>query len=88
MQKKFDMIIPPVAVDIDGARVEIFEVIKLSTGYHVTCRINWRGIKSRIFFIDAKDTEDFKRKLELELAKMKTLYIIGGRRYVEEVMCK
>ena len=93
MLRSLEVMIPPVAVTVDDAKVEIFEVLKFtfpdgSTRYHVTCRINWRGIKSRIFFVDVKDTKDLKRKLEIELSKMKMLYLIGGKKYVEEVVTK
>jgi len=83
----------PIAIDVDGARVEIFEVMKyeLPSGdviYRVTCRIIWRGIKTRVFSLDAKDMDDFRKRVEIEIAKMKMMYLIGGRELVEEVVSR
>jgi len=78
---------------VDDAKVEVLEVIKYTMPngedrYHVVCRLYWRGIRTRPFFLDAKDMNDLRKKLEIELSKIKILYIIGGRDLVEEVVSR
>jgi len=86
-------VLPPIIIDVEDAKVEILEVVKytLPNGedrYHVVCRLYWRDIKTRPFFLDAKDMDDLRKKIEIELSKIKILYIIGGRNIVEEVVSR
>lgn len=87
------IIVPPVHVKVDDAIVEILEVTKFEfpTGevwYHVTCRLKWNGIRTRVFFIDCRSLDEFKEKIRLELAKLKTLYLTLGLKGVLEVVGK
>lgn len=76
------VIIPPMAVDIDGARVYILEVtendwIDEEKHYLVTCFVEYKGYRSRVFTIDAKTNAELLAKLRTEVAKMKLLIMTG-----------
>ena len=91
MSRRLDVLIAPLTLKVDDARVEVFEVLKFEfpdgkPRYHVTCRVKWRDITSRIFFLDVYDMKDLERKLKVEISKLKMLYLIGGKKYVLEVM--
>ena len=91
MARALEVLVAPVTLRVDDARVEIFEVLKFDfpdgkPRYHVTCRIRWRDVTSRVFFLDVTDMKDLERKLKIELSKLKMLYLVGGKRLVTEVM--
>jgi len=82
--------IPPFSFRLDGATVTIYEVIKRKTitgrsWYYATVRISLGGFKSRVFGIDAKDEDEFKKKLIVEISKLKMLRMASGEREVVEV---
>lgn len=87
MWGKNRIVIPPVKTTVDGAEVDILEVIKLPpTGYHVTVRVRLGDFTSRVFFIDALNEKDFERKLAIEISKLKTMLITRGLEFTKEVM--
>jgi len=81
------VIIPPVRTEVDGVVVDILEVLKLrDDDYHVTCIARFKDVSSRKFFISARDTEEFKAKLRVEVAKLKLAYYVGGKEFAKEVV--
>ncbi|RLG61376.1 hypothetical protein DRN86_00065 [Candidatus Geothermarchaeota archaeon] len=91
--ESINVIVPPVRTKVEDAYVDILEVLKFKfpngeVRYHVTCRIEWRGIRTRVFFIDCKDIEEFKQKISIELAKLKIMYLTLGLKGVLEVVGK
>ncbi|RLG74798.1 MAG: hypothetical protein DRO23_05620 [Thermoprotei archaeon] len=91
MSTRLEVSLPPIWIRIDGAKAEILEVLKFTfpdgkVRYHVVCRIFWRGIKTRKFFLDVINMDDLRKKLEIELSKIKLLYISRGEKYVREVV--
>jgi len=79
---KLDSIIPPVRFRFDGCEVTIYEVSKISimnkyTWYHINLDIEWRGKKSQRFPLDAKNWDDFLKKLLVETTKFKWFQLCG-----------
>ncbi len=74
--------IPPIAVDVDGARCVILEVTKSTdvrgeTVYHVSVFCECCGYRSPVFTVDARTNEELQGKLRAEVAKMKLLVRMG-----------
>jgi len=91
MSTRLEVTLPPISFRVDDARAEILEVLKFTfpdgkVRYHVVCRLIWRGIKTRKFFLDVRSMDDLRKKLEIELSKIKLLYILKGEKYVREVV--
>lgn len=91
MSVDLNSIIPPIVFMFDGAKVEILEVIDFSypdgrKSYHVTVRVTWRDITTRKFFIDADNTDQFFKKLRIEINKLKFMYLAYGKEYVRGVV--
>ena len=82
--ERIEVPIPPFSVKVDDAVATVWEVIPITlpTGekrYHVTLSIRYKGIESRRFFLDVRDTRDLVNKLKIELAKLKIIeYGYGG----------
>jgi len=79
---RLDSIIPPVRFRFDNAIITIYEVLKSQlvsgkTWYHVTLDIEYRGKRTRRFSLDCKDTNDFKKRLMVEVSKFKFLVLLG-----------
>lgn len=73
----------PTYLEIDGIVVEVLEILhhKLSEDYHlytVSARINYKGIKSKVFSIDCKDIKDLMNKLKIEITKIKFMELVLG----------
>ena len=73
----------PMSFELEGCTVYILETIKTkrvdgSEEYHVTVKIKWNNIESKIFSLDVKDNKELKAKLLAEISKMKLMkYILG-----------
>lgn len=73
----------PLFLEVDGFTVEILEVLEHRIfdtihGYSFSLRINYKGIKSKIVSIDAKDLKDLINKLKIEITKIKFFEIVYG----------
>jgi len=80
--KSLDSIVPPVRFRFDGCVITIYEVSKseLVSGdkwYHINLDIEWRGRKCKRFSMDAKDLQDFLKKLMVETSKFKWMVLCG-----------
>ena len=74
--------IPPVEVEVLGARVTVVEVTRYTRfdgerRYIVSCFAEWSGYRSPVFQLDVKDNEELYRKLSVEVAKMKLAVASG-----------
>jgi len=83
--------IPPFSFLLDGVKVTIYEVLKHKfisgdTWYYVTVRLQSGNFKSRIFGVDARDEEDLKKKLLVEISKLKLLRYTEGEKGLAEVV--
>ena len=79
---KLDRIIPPVQFTVEGCKITIYEVLKstLASGdswYHVALDIEYRGKRSRRFSLDARSTQDFRKRLLVEISKFKWMVMLG-----------
>jgi len=77
------VIVGPVVVELDGAKVHILEVVPHSwvdgkKHYVVSCIVEWGGYRSSIFSLDVTSNKELEAKLRTEIAKMK-LMIMAGR---------
>ncbi|RLE84494.1 MAG: hypothetical protein DRJ67_10465 [Thermoprotei archaeon] len=80
--KPLDVIIPPVAVNVEGARVIILEVIRYTRfdgakRYIVSCQVEWGGYRSPRFQLDVADNAELERKLRVEVSKMQLMVVSG-----------
>jgi len=74
--------VPPVILDVDGAKVYILEITKRrwidgKTHYLVSCFVEWRGKKSNVFTLDVVSNEELKAKLKTEVSKFKLIVMSG-----------
>jgi len=80
--KSLDSIIPPVRFKLDGCTVTIYEVLKsvLVSGkvwYHICLDLEYKGKRTRRFSLDAYNNKDFKKRLLVEISKLKWAVILG-----------
>jgi len=76
------IIVPPVALEISGCRAYILEVtehewVDGKTHYIVTCMVECKGKKSRVFDLDVTSNEELVAKLSVEIARFKLLMMHG-----------
>ena len=76
------VIIPPVLVELDGAKVYILEVTEHTwlngrKRFLVTLFVEYNGFRSPIFTLDVEDNQELKSKLRAEIAKMKFIIMSG-----------
>jgi len=77
------VIVGPVTIELDDAKVNIIEVVPHSwvdgkKHYVVSCTVEWGGYRSQIFTLDVTSNKELEAKLRTEIAKMK-LMILSGR---------
>ena len=80
------VIVPPVVVEIDGAKVYILEVtphnwIDKKKHYIVSCLVEWNGWRSHVFQLDVTSNRELKAKLKTEIAKMKLAILSGNTHF-------
>ena len=78
-----DISLLPIFVEVDGVVAEIVEAMEYTLFgqikyYIFSVRINYKGIKSRVFPIQAKDLKDLINKLKIEVTKLKFFEIVYG----------
>ncbi|RLC73745.1 MAG: hypothetical protein DRI26_00205 [Chloroflexi bacterium] len=83
-------IIAPFVFLLDDVVVTIYEVIPLTgvegtKSYHVELDLTWRGVRSRRFFLDARNFDELKKKLLVEIAKFKLFILLGKAKVVSGV---
>jgi len=83
--KPLDVVIPPVAIDVEGAKVIILEVIRYTrfdgaTRFLVSCQVECQGWLSPQFRLDVKDERDLINQLRVEVSKMQLLLMSGFTR--------
>jgi len=83
--------IPPFFIDVDGVPVEILEVgsTKIAEAiiwYHVSCRIHYKDIVSRVFTLDVKSEEELINKLKVEITKLKYIELVSGKDVLERLI--
>jgi hypothetical protein len=83
--------IPPFFIEVDGCQVQVLEVLdsKLmgsDTAFHVVLTINYKGINSKTYSLDAKGTEDLVNKLKIEITKIKFLDYAHGLETVKRLI--
>jgi len=78
------VIVPPVELEIDGAKIYILEVterewIDKKKHYLVSCIIEYRNYRSQVFTLDVTSNKELMAKLKTEVAKIK-LFLKSGKR--------
>jgi len=68
--------LPPFFLEVDGCKVQVLEVLKSqlvsgATWYHIAVIIDYKGIKSRRYTLNVRDTKDLLNKLKVEITKIK-----------------
>ncbi|MCD6487805.1 MAG: hypothetical protein J7K21_01085 [Desulfurococcales archaeon] len=84
------VIVPPVVVEIDGAKVYILEVtphnwVDKKKHYIVSCYVEWNGWRSQVFQLDVTSNKELKAKLKTEIAKMKLAILSGNTHFFTKV---
>lgn len=74
--QSIQLIIPPFSFMIGDARVDVLEILKSrlvdgSEIYHAVIRIVYKGITSKNFTLDIKDSDDLVNKATVEVNKIK-----------------
>jgi len=74
--------IPPISFELDGCLVTIYEVtrVELINGekwYLVHLDIEYRGRRTRRFTLTARNTDELKKKLLVEISKLKLAHLSG-----------
>jgi len=74
--------IPPIFLDVDGAKVTILEItsrkwVDGSTHYIVSCQVEYGSYKSPIFQLDVKSNDELMAKLKVEVSKLKLMSYAG-----------
>ena len=77
------VIVPPVLVELDGAKVYILEVTQYTTPlgrkcFFVSCFIEIGDYRTHVFPVPACSNDELKAKLKAEIAKIK-LVLMSGR---------
>jgi len=70
------VLIPPITISLDGAKVTIVEVLDMSITdfdrmYLVSCYVEYRGYRSKVFHLLVRSNSELLAKLRAEIAKMK-----------------
>ena len=85
------LLLPPVTIEVDGYLVDIIEVLKLesfsgSVTFSVSVRINYKGIKSRVFSLDVRNESELIKKLKIEITKIKFMELTYGLDEVRRII--
>jgi len=83
--------ITPFSIIVEGVPVRILEVLKTALDpqnpwYHVAVQISYRGVQSRIYTLDVRDTKDLVKKLKVEIAKIKMAEYVYGREELKRLV--
>jgi len=83
--------LPPFYVEVDGARALILEVSRTEVvpgdvWYHASVQIEYKGMRSKTFTLDARDEEDLLTKLKVEVTKLKFMEYAYGTEFLRRVM--
>ena len=89
--ERIEIRLPPFSIEVDDAIVTVWEVIRTQpvggrASYHTVVSLKYRGIESKRFHIDAKDTKDLINKLKIELTKLKMIEYTYGKEALKKVM--
>jgi len=81
----------PITIDVDRFKVTLYEVMKSTlisgeTWYHVVVSIDYKGIRSRRYTLDAKSMKDLINKLKIEITKLKVVEYSEGLEEVERLV--
>jgi len=85
------IVLPPFSVEVEGAIATILEVSKTEpvpgeAWYHASIQIEYKGMRSRTFTLDARDEKDLLDKLKIEVTKLKYMELAYGTEYLRRVM--
>jgi hypothetical protein len=81
----------PFSIMVDDVPVTILEVVKSELDpnnpwYHVVVQIIYKGIKSRVYSLDVRNTKDLVKKLKVEITKIKMLEYIYGKEELKRLI--
>ncbi len=76
------VIVPPVSVEVDGAKCIILEVTERKwldnkTHFLVSIVCEYKGKRSKVFDLDVTSNEELMAKLRTEVAKFKLMIMHG-----------
>lgn len=82
MTEKISVLVPPLSVEIDGARVFILEASSYNTLYGakrhiVSCKIVLKNFATPVFPLDVANNDELLWKLKAEISKIKLLLLSG-----------
>ena len=82
--------IPPFTVVVDNCLVHILEVLehRLPWGeeYTVSMRVDCGNIRTRVFNLTVKNTQELKAKILAEITKLRLMRYIYGDKYTQEIV--
>lgn len=78
----------PIRMNVEGYDVTILEVVKSKpinkdTWYHVVCYIEQGNKRTRIFSIDCRSWDEFKKKIKIEVSRLKIMRLLMGEKVWE-----
>jgi len=81
----------PLTIEVDGFKVTLHEVLKsgLVSGewwYHVVVSIDYKGIRSRRYTLDVRNTKELMNKLKIEITKLKVIEYSEGLSEVKRLI--
>ena len=84
------VIVPPLVVEIDGAKVYILEItehewVDNKKHYLVSCFVEWNGYRSQTFVLDVTSNRELVAKLKSEIAKMKAMILSGNTQVFRKI---
>lgn len=80
-QRRIEITVLPVDVEIDGCIVTILEASKLKLPwdhFQVSCQVRCGNIQTQIFHVDYKTPKELAQKLKTEIAKLKYMMWLMG----------
>ena len=83
--------LPPFYVEVEGARALILEVSRAEAvpgdvWYIVSTQLEYKGIRSKTFTLQARSEEDLLNKLKMEVTKLKFMELAYGTEFLRRVM--
>ena len=91
MMERPRITLPPFYVEVDGVRALILEVSKTEVipgepWYHASIQLEYKGIVSKIFTLDARSERDLLDKLKIEVSKLKFMEYAYGTEFLKRVI--
>ncbi|RLE47283.1 MAG: hypothetical protein DRJ18_03440 [Candidatus Methanomethylicota archaeon] len=89
--EKARITLPPFYIDVEGVRALVLEVGKTELSpeeilYTASIQLEYKGMRSRTFFLQARDERDLLDKLRLEVSKLKFIELAYGTEFLRRLI--